>query len=94
MNEESIKVPLLGTLQECERLPLAKSLEWVTVYSPQFRSCVKVEVAVLDSLSLIVLTVSVDVTEATLNSNPVNADLNKILAQSKGDNQSCAQQRN
>ena len=32
VNEEIIKVSLLGTVQECERLPLAKSLEWVTVW--------------------------------------------------------------
>jgi len=37
--------------------------------SPEFRSCVKVEVTVLGSPSLIVCMVSVDVKRATLNSN-------------------------
>ena len=39
VNEEIIKVSLLGTVQECERLPLAKSLEWVTVWPRVQKLC-------------------------------------------------------
>ena len=48
---------------------------------PEIRSCVKVEVDVLGSPSLMVLTVSVDVTEATFNSWPFRA---QELCESRG----------
>ena len=43
------------------RLPISITNSFLSRVSPEFRSCVKVEVAVLGSPSLIVLMVSVDV---------------------------------